>query len=225
MNEEGESQRSRGRPKGAVLSRDQVLAAAVALIDREGPESLSMRRLAGAVGVTPMALYNHFSGKQDLLRSVAEHLVAHVEFACEGPDWRQRIRFCFGRLRGVILAHPGAVRLMSNLETAPMAVFRPMEITLAALEDAGLADDAAVRAYFLLTNFTMGQAAYEAGEPADALDPAKALASGGLETGGFEHIERAVAFERWDFDAAFDFGLTVIIAGLEQVGRQSRPSA
>jgi AcrR family transcriptional regulator len=194
-----------------------VLSAAVALLDREGPDALTMRRLAAGLQVSPMALYNHFASKKDLLRNVAEHLVGQTQFSSDHEDWRERIRFCFRGLRSVILAHPGAVRLMESLEEAPLAVFSPMEVTLAALETAGLTGEAALRSYFLLTNFTMGQVSYEVRGPFDSLDPSKALASGHLRGEGFSHIEAAAQAERWDFDAAFEFGLSTIIAGLERV--------
>ena len=213
-----EPKRSRGRPRHDVLTRERVLTEALALLDREGADALTMRHLAATLQVSPMALYNHFSGKKDLLRSVAEQLAEQMQFSCDHPDWRERIRFCFRGLRAGILAHPGAVRLMEGLDEAPLAVFNPMEITLAALEEAGLTGDLALKSYFLLTNFTMGQVSYEVRGPSDALDPARALAKGHLRGAGFKHIEGTVSFVRWDFDSAFEFGLAAIIAGLEQIG-------
>src|SRR5690242_13373715 len=105
--EPSEAKRSRGRPRDRALDREHVLSAAVALLDREGPDALTMRRLAAGLQVSPMALYNHFANKEDLLRSVAEHLVGQTQFSSDHEDWRERIRFCFRRLRSVILAHPG----------------------------------------------------------------------------------------------------------------------
>ena len=210
--------RARGRPRQDVLNRDRVLAEALALLDREGPDALTMRHLAGVLNVSPMALYNHVRSKKDLLRSVAEHLVGQVEFSSDHRDWRERIRICFRRLRGVILAHPGALWLMDSVEEAPLAVFSPLEVTLAALHEAGLTGEPALKSYFLLANFTLGQVSYEVRGPSKTLDPATALASGRLQGAGFEHIERAIAFEHWDFDSAFEFGLSAIIAGLEQIG-------
>jgi TetR/AcrR family transcriptional regulator, tetracycline repressor protein len=211
------ARRAPGRPRDPSLSRERVLSAATTLLDRDGPDALTMRRLAANLEVSPMALYNHFDGKQDLMRGVAEHLVGQIDFASGHGDWRERIRFCFRRLRSAILAHPGSVRLMEQLEQAPLAVFRPMEVTLAALEEAGLSAGEALKSYFLLTNFTMGQVSYEVRGPFNSLDPTKALASGHLRGAEFEHIEAAASFERWDFDGAFEFGLSVIIAGLERM--------
>jgi TetR/AcrR family transcriptional regulator, tetracycline repressor protein len=222
MSEVDERKRPRGRPRQKALDRDVVLAEALALLDRDGPDALTMRGLAAALQVSPMALYNHVSGREDLLRGVAERLVAEVEFACEDADWRERLRFCFRQLRATILAHPGAVRLMEQLDQAPLAVFSLMDVALEALEMAGLRGKDPLRAYFLLTNFTMGQVSYEVRGPFESLDPARAIERGQLRGAGFERIESAAAFDRWDFGAAFEFGLSAIIAGLERMAAQAQ---
>jgi AcrR family transcriptional regulator len=211
--------RSPGRPTDGTLTRKQVLEEALGLIDREGLDAVTMRRLADHLRVTPMALYNHVSNKKDLLGSIAEHLTAQIDFDCDTPEWRDRIRTCFRRLREACLAHPSAVRLMESLEVAPLAVFRPMEITLGALDEASVTGDDAVRTYFLLMNFTMGQLSYELRGPFEGLDAAQALAGKRLEGAEFAHIKQSVCSTEWDFDRAFEFGLSVILGGIEQLRR------
>lgn len=181
---------------------------------------MTMRRLADHLKVSPMALYNHVSSKNDLLQGMAEHLVAQIDFSCDDPDWRERIRTCFRRLRQACLAHPSAMRLLESLEIAPAAVFTPMEVTLGALEEAGLSPADAVKAYFLLMNFTVGQVSYEVRGPFEALDPAQAIRSRRLEGADFAHIRRFVSLHAWDFDSAFEFGLSAIMAGVAQIGRK-----
>ena len=222
--------RSPGRPTHGTLTRERVLDEALGLIDRQGLEAVTMRRLADHLRVTPMALYNHIRNKKDLLGSIAEHLTAQIDFACDAPDWRDRIRTCFRRLREACLAHPSAVRLMESLEVAPPAVFRPMEITLAALDEIGVTGEDAVRTYFLLMNFTMGQISYEVRGRFEGLDPAQALAGKRLQGAEFAHIQKSVCFTEWDFNSAFEFGLSVILGGVEQLprtkprrGRRARP--
>jgi AcrR family transcriptional regulator len=199
------------------------LKEALALIDREGLDAMTMRRLADHLRVTPMALYNHFPSKKDLLGSIAEYLTVRIDFDCHEPDWRARIRTCFQRLRAACLAHPSAVRLMEGLEAPPLAVFRPMEITLAALEEAGMTGPDAVRSYFLLMNFAMGQISYEVRGPFEGIDPTQALAGNRLTGAEFAHIQRSVSFADWDFDKAFAFGLAVILDGIEQFSVRRKP--
>ena len=216
---QGRKKRSPGRPTHGTLTRERVLEEALGLMDREGPEAVTMRRLADHLRVTPMALYNHIRNKKDLLGTIAEHLAAQIDFECDASDWRDCIRTCFRRLREACLAHPSAVRLMESLDVAAPAVFRPMEITLAALEEAGVTGADAVRTYFLLMNFTMGQISYEVRGPFEGLDPAQALAGKRLEGAEFAHIQQSVSLSEWDFNSAFEFGLLVILAGVEQLSR------
>jgi len=113
---------------------------------------------------------------------------------------------------------------MESLEAAPPAVFRPMEITLAALDEIGVTGKDAVRIYFLLMNFTMGQVSYEIRGPFESLDPAQALAGSRLKGHEFSYIQRSVSFAEWDFDSAFDFGLSVILNGAEQISARRTKS-
>jgi hypothetical protein len=71
-------------------------------------------------------------------------------------DWRERLRAIFGALRQVCLANPRAMPIIERAEFLP-AIFRPMEASLAALQDASIGPQDGMRAYFLLTNFTLGQ--------------------------------------------------------------------
>jgi TetR/AcrR family tetracycline transcriptional repressor len=224
MSHQPRKRRSPGRPTNGTLTRQRVLEEALALLDRDGLEVLTMRQLADHLRVTPMALYNHVNSKKDLLKSIAEHVAAQIDFDCNEPNWRDRIRSCFRRLRQACLAHPSAIRLMESVAVAPSAAFRPMEITLATLDEVGVSEEDAVKVYFLLMNFTMGQISYETRGPFEGLDPAKAVARNQLSGGEFVHIQRSVSSAEWDFDGAFEFGLSVILGGVEQlsVGRTKR---
>lgn len=208
--------RGKGRTSRDALSRSRVLAEALILLDRDGPEKLTIRRLAEHLGVSPMALYNHVRNKQDLLQGLAKELIEEAEFSSDEPDWRERIKSCFRELRRICLVHPGITRLLETADVAPSSVFGPMELTLAALGQIGMTPQDSLRAYFLLTNFTLGQVAYEIRGPFHNLDPVEALRSGRLEGSGFEYVERAAAPQVWDFDEAFEFGLSVIITGLDK---------
>jgi TetR/AcrR family transcriptional regulator, tetracycline repressor protein len=187
----GTSRRT-GRP---ALNRERVVKAALEMLDRDGLERFSLRRLAGHLGVTPMAVYNHVSSKRALLRAVAEHVVLSVKYRTAGGDWRAAVRGCFRALRKTCLAHPGAVLLVESAETLSASIFRPLETTLIALQGAGLSSKDALRAYFLLTTFTLGQVSYQ--------------------IRGWARGVEAISSKRSEFDASFEFGLSVIIAGLD----------
>jgi tetracycline repressor-like protein len=141
-----------------------------------------------------MALYNHVSSKKDLVQGLADHLVNLVDFSCDGLGWQDRIRACFRRLRDACLAYPSAVRLMEIVEVAPVSVFRPMEITLAALDEAGIESTDAVKGYCLLISFTMGQVSYEIRGPFQSVDAGEALRRRRI-AGGTSHTS-SVRFAR-----------------------------
>ncbi|MBN1239516.1 MAG: TetR/AcrR family transcriptional regulator C-terminal domain-containing protein [Gammaproteobacteria bacterium] len=197
------------------LSRDKLIAVALDLLDRKGPAALTMRAVADAVEVTPMALYNHFSSKRDLLAAVADHVISAAEFDGGHADWREQLRHCFQTLRGLCLRHPGLPGLLEREGAAPVSVFAPMEVTLRALGDAGLDEIDSTRTYFLLISFTLGQAAYQARGAIEGLEPSKQIRAERIAGRGYRVTERLDLPARWDFDASFAFGLSLIVAGVE----------
>ena len=181
-----------------------------------------MRLLAAELGVTPMALYNHVGGKLELLRNVAGQMLAEIEFDNGTQDWRERVAGCFQALRAACLRHPGAARLLEVDGVAPAAVFAPMQVAVVALTDAGLSATDALRAYFTLIALTLGQAGYQARGPVAALEPGPAAETGRLDDKLAEIIGPSLE-NAWDFDAAFEFGLKLILDGIEAaLGREKR---
>lgn len=197
-----------------TLSRGRVLQEAVALLDRVGPAGFSIRSLAKHLGVTPMAVYNHVSSKQDLLQGIADAVIGQMSCPPAGGDWRRLVTDCFRALRDACLAHPGAVPLIESADVLPVSVFRPMEMTLGALQKAGLRADDALRAHFLLTTFTLGQVSYQIKGWGRGVDAAAALDEGRLSVAAFPAVVRAASRRAWDFDKSFEFGLSVILAGI-----------
>ena len=206
------------------LTRQRVVAEGRRLLDREGVNALSMRALAQRLGVSTMALYNHVSGKQDLMAGIAQAVVDELHIPSEDNDWDERLRGIFRGLRKLCLANPRSIPLIESAEVLP-AIFRPMEATLAALQQTGTDLQEAMRAYFLLTNFTLGQVSYEIRGPFRGLDPAEAVRRRTILPGDFPLVVKAASAGNWDFDAAFEFGLETIIDGLTaRVPTSRRPS-
>jgi TetR/AcrR family tetracycline transcriptional repressor len=210
----------RNRPRASrrpirTLTRDEIVKAGLSLVDREGADTITMRGVAAALGVTPMALYNHVSSKKDLLRAIAEHVLAEAVFDGHHDDWRKQIRSCFRTLRNICLSHPGMARLLETADVAPPAVFAPMDVTLRALAKIGLDATDSLRAYFTLVSFTLSQASYQTRGPFPDLEPSEKIRAERLAGRGYAAVERLDIDDQWDFDAAFEFGITLIIAGLE----------
>jgi AcrR family transcriptional regulator len=188
------------------LTRTRIVEAALALLDRNGVEAVTMRNVAGALDVTPMALYNHVGSKADLLRGVAVRALDHADFDAHDPDWRTQVLHCFRELRAICLRHPGLARLLEVADVAPPAVLVPMDTTLAALRQAGLPERDALRTYFLLVSFTLGQADYQNRGPFRALAPRPETT---------RPVEETTPYNHWDFDAAFEFGLRLVLDGVD----------
>ena len=70
---------SAGRHRRTPLSRRSIVTSAIALIERDGPDALSMRRLGGRLGVEAMALYHHFGSRDELITAIADDLLAPLE--------------------------------------------------------------------------------------------------------------------------------------------------
>ena len=81
-----------GATRRAQLTRQRVVAAAVELADRDGIESISMRRLAQELGVEAMSLYTHVRNKDDLLDGMVDAVISEIPLSAGGADWKSSLR-------------------------------------------------------------------------------------------------------------------------------------
>jgi AcrR family transcriptional regulator len=144
------------------ITRDAVLAAALEIIDRDGADALSMRRLARALDRDPMILYRHAPGKAALLDGVAETVLAQLQVDSADPDWAGQLRQVARRFRALALAHPHVVPLIvtrplaTPLGLRPLGTLRPLEDILALLTRAGFSGPDALHIYRALFGFLHG---------------------------------------------------------------------
>src|SRR5213593_2576871 len=119
------------------LTTERVVAAALLAADQGGIEAVSLRRLAGALDVTPMAIYRHVRNKSHLLDLMAERLLEQVDLA---PDelapWQDRLRRLLGSYQAVAASHPAAPLLLSRPFVSPASP-RATEALLAIIRGAG----------------------------------------------------------------------------------------
>jgi AcrR family transcriptional regulator len=104
------------------LTRDTVLAGAIALGDARGLEAVTIRGLANRLGVTPMALYRHVGDKEGLLDGLVDALYAELRIPDPAGDWWEELADLARSTRAVLLAHPWAVPLFSRPLGGPHAV-------------------------------------------------------------------------------------------------------
>ena len=130
-----------GAPRRARLNRDRVLRAAVTLADKAGIEALSMRNLAEELGVVPMALYKHVSGKEELLDGMIDIVIGEVDPLAGDADWKSVIRQRILSARRSLRRHPwapGAIESRANPSPAMLAYIDSM---IGAFRDGGFSID------------------------------------------------------------------------------------
>jgi AcrR family transcriptional regulator len=144
------------------LSRELILDRAVVLIEREGPDALSMRRLGRELGVEGMALYHHIAGRDELLQAIGDRLLEPLREVDLTDDWREACRRFATTLRDIARASPATFQLVGLYPFDTPASLQPVERLLAVLIDAGFAPADALGAYRAVASYARGYALAEA---------------------------------------------------------------
>lgn len=144
----------------AGITKDDVLTAALTVLESDGLEAVSMRRVAAEVGVAPNALYSHIRDKSELIDELIDRVLAQVAVPT-GGTWRERLVDLLTDTHRVLLAHPDLVpHCLARQAVRPNAL-RLGEVMLEALALAGVTGERAVRALQVLLIHTIGATAYE----------------------------------------------------------------
>ena len=140
-----------------TLTRERVVAEALALIAQEGIEALTMRTLAARLGVVPGALYRHVRSKEQLQDLVLDGVLAEVD--CEINQilpWTEQIKVLAHRLRNVLEAHPGVAGLLKTRDPLGPHSLAVAEAVLRPLHNAGFPPREAGLAFFVILDYTLG---------------------------------------------------------------------
>jgi AcrR family transcriptional regulator len=210
------------------LTREQVLTTALTIIDDEGVEALSMRRLGQALDRNPMAIYRHAADKNALLDAVVEQVFTLVAVGDPGSaqngDWQDVLRRTAHTFRRVALTHPHLVPLLVTrtlsgpLARRPLGTLRPLEALLDLFITAGFDHHGALHAARLFTGFLYGHILHELQERVDDPDETDDLLRLGLHRLPITQFPRlrslAPVLATYDGAAELDEGLTIVLAGL-----------
>ncbi|MEW2357146.1 TetR/AcrR family transcriptional regulator C-terminal domain-containing protein [Spirillospora sp. NPDC029432] len=192
-----------------VLTRDLIVHTAVGLVEREGPQALSMRAVAAELGVTAMAMYNHVPNKDALVRGIAEYVMSTLELpAAEPADWRSGARDLVRAFRRTAEEYPRCMSLVVASKSGIPVGLRAIERALSLCARAGLDGPASVRVMRALMAYTLGFQLREAGL-------SKLLREPDAEPGGPD------ALTRQDPDGDFEFGLDLFLSSVEEMGRRA----
>ena len=129
--------RTRSKPR-APLSRDRIVRAAMDLADEQGIEALSMRKLAGALGVEAMSLYNHVRNKDALLDAMVEVVASAFTLPRVGAPWEEEMRRRALGAHDVLMRHPWATQLLVSRANTGPNMLAYVDATLGCLHEAGM---------------------------------------------------------------------------------------
>ena len=214
-----------GNEARARLNRDKVVGSAIALADASGIESLSMRKLGGELGVEAMSLYNHVSNKGDLTDAMIDGVFAEIDLPSGGTDWRTAMRHRAISVRKVLARHPWATGLMESRTTPGPATLRHHDAVLGILREAGFSIVLAAQASSVLDSYIYGFVLQERNLPATSMGSTKLdqVILARLATQDYPHVAELtvehVLQPGYDHDAEFEFGIDLILDGLERVCR------
>jgi AcrR family transcriptional regulator len=203
------------RPR-AGLSRDRVLSTALQLVDDEGVDALSMRRLGRELGVEAMSLYSYVENKQDLVEGVVEQVFREMPLVVPGEgDWPDRLRQHASTFREVLLRHPNAVVLVAGRPLVTDGTMAFVESALVELQAYGLDLPTADLVLSTIAAYVIGSVCEQTGEA--ARQAAGYVAHADEEAAVRFPNVMATASTITDRDTEFAFGLAVVIAGIRSL--------
>jgi AcrR family transcriptional regulator len=206
------------------LNRAFILETALSIIDRDGADNLSMRRISEAVGRDPAVLYRHVPNKAAVLDGVAGIVLEKLAVDTADPDWAGQLRTIAHDFRRLTLTHPNVVPLLvtrplaTPLGLRPPGTLRHLENILALLTSAGFSGDDALHIYRVLFAYLYGHILTELQEVVerpDETDHVLRLGLHRLPVTEFPHVRSvAAALASYDGAAELDRGLDLLIPGL-----------
>jgi AcrR family transcriptional regulator len=223
-----DAQRSPQRPADAArkpLSREEILRTGLRLVDQEGLEALTMRKLAQVLGVDPMTIYRHVENKEALLSGLAEALWAEVELP-DDPSWEAILRSLARSLRNLAHAHPHAYILLCQSPSLPTALLCLFDGALRRLQQAGFERKRAAEILNAVNSYALGYAMMELtalplNQPAQPTQPptdfervAQVMRALPRETPPHLAEVAYLMCVDCDLDAQFTFGLDLLLTGL-----------
>jgi AcrR family transcriptional regulator len=208
-----------------TLTPQTVVEGALALAEVEGLEAVTIRRLAKALGVTPMALYWHFGSKDELLDGMASSIFEEVDLSVDtSRTWQEQLRALLGSMLAVLRAHPSTAILLSTRTASSEGSLRATEVALDILRRGGFSPNEATQiarhALSTVTNLVSGEPGVVAREESGEMIDTRRRARLFLESLPPERYPRLVEAARplsegVDPDYYFAFGLDLLLAGIE----------
>ena len=218
-------------PTRSPLNRELILQAAVALADRSGLGSLSMRRLGAELGVEAMSLYNHVANKDEILDGMIDRIMDEIDVPADGIDWKRAMRGRAISAHEVLLRHTWAPALIESRVTSGAARFRHCDAVIGTLRGAGFPIETAYHAFLTLDSYIYGFTQQEVNWPFEREERPEMVEglAPQILAGEYPHLVEMMEYvldagtggdERGDagpYETEFAFGLDLILDGLERI--------
>jgi len=202
------------RVRGDSLTHERIVQAALAIVDREGLNALSMRRLAAELGVVPMATYYYIPNKEALLDAIVEAVTAEIHFTQDDPSSspEDRILCAAKAYQHALLAHPHALPIVLSRAPNSPASMRPVEYLMGILRDAGLGPIEALAGMNVVAASVRGIVGWMANGPHDPQELAAFEEQ--FQADEFPNFHEAILSEPTSWEQAFELGIRALARGL-----------
>jgi AcrR family transcriptional regulator len=210
------------------LNRERVLRAAVKVADREGIESLSMRRLGQRLGVEAMSLYNHVPNKEDVLDGMVDMVIGEVDLSPDGDDWKTAVRNRILSARRVMLRHPWASGVVASRRQPSALMLKYIDSMGGIMRAGGFSVDLMHHAFHALGSRVLGFT-QELFDDSGELEQTPEIQALMLKQMSLEYPNIAAVMEQVVHDEAsvvgsgcddqleFEFALDLVLDGLERL--------
>ena len=202
------------------LTRERIVEAALQVMDAEGLNAVTMRRIGRELGVEAMSLYNHVEDKDDILEGITERVMNEFEFPSPSGEWAIDALAMSREWRRLLGLHPSVCQLLAERHKPldGLATYRAMDAALGVLRHAGLSDREAAQAFNALGSYILGFVMMEQGLMLGADDEHAQLhqqAVDALQGAGLPNVLACFPyFADCSTDEQFDFGLDLMIRGI-----------
>ncbi|EPJ42341.1 putative Tetracycline repressor protein class C [Streptomyces afghaniensis 772] len=198
-----------------------MIRTAMAVADEKGAAALTMRAIAGPLGVEAMSLYHHVAGREDILDGMVDAVFGEIELPPPDTDWRSALRHRADSARAVLLRHPWAVGLMDSRSQPGPATLRHHDAVIGTLRAGGFSVPMAAHAVSLIDSYLYGFVLQELSLPfrgAAELDEVAGAILRDMPADTYPHLTELatehVLKPGYDYAGEFAFGLTLILDAL-----------
>lgn len=200
-----------------ALDRATIIEAALALVDDEGLDALSMRKLGRSLGVEAMSLYHHVSDKDALLDALVERVYVDIELGELPEQWPDRLSVYCHALRRTLLRHPNLLPAVATRPVMSTSTMGLVEVSLAEFAAIGIETEQARRVLAVVVSFIMGHVLSEAGARTElgghSVEAVEGFRSA-LGEDDFPLVVASLGATAPDRDAEFALGVDFLIAGI-----------